>query len=916
MICRVVPREATVAVISKGDRRLVDLDGRQGWHFPQRADGVYAGYYPADDAAARTHVEDLRAKGAAFLAIPASALWWLEHYPEFARHLAEHYRRVVEDEDVGTVFQLAHGGPPSRLVRQEAPPPRPTPSRPPLREVAADDLHDSLRTVIDVEFYATQAELEFTSKDDALVHYLLEGYLQGYDPHPLFDTSWYLDCDDMPSAEPNPLLHFLRDGAGKGRDPGPYFDTDFYHLQGYSRDSGANALLHYLTQAPHDRAYRPNPLFGGGYYFRMYPDVKAAGLAPLTHYVRFGASEQRYVSDIHENLLHQLRSATTGGLTRGDWRRGSVLLFQYGDRAEHEPKLSAVAEALLVEHRVDPLVVAHRCDRRNNASEKGLKSLVLEDYAMACEIFRPSAQRLLARGLAARRPLFAVTEVAEVVEVLEDAGVGTYYLQGEQDELEDKAVRRAYERATRVFVSSPGTFHASARALGHYPPRVARRLEGLPSVLRIAVGDLGLDQRLIEPRAETSSVPTKKVIIPCSDWNVSGVNASLEAVGSALLSAGWDVEIVFTRGEEAVLGSAVSQAYLPRVPHRFLKRSRPGLEGMWEALISDLQSNAPCIAFLGYDFLANGVASALTEDVGVVSWVQADDGDYYEQSYRIGPYCNQLVCVSSRIRDKVVALNPLLEERTAVIHNSSVWKRDVASRRPSRGKGLRIVYAGRLVQYQKRVLDYIDLAGALDATGTPYEISLIGSFATREGVEDVFRRGARDHLEDGRIKLLGRLPREDILRELTHHDFYVLLSDFEGLPLAIVEAMARGCVPVTPSIESGIPELITDGTDGIIVDHRDYDAWATLLVQSWQDRRRLAALSRNARSTVRKRFTMEHVGQAFGNLFSEVAAEIASGSFQRPPALVWGDGRAPAGDVLPPPSLHRPAMLTIAGLGG
>jgi len=41
-----VPGGATVAIVSRGDDELLELpDERRGWHFPQRADGVYAGYY-------------------------------------------------------------------------------------------------------------------------------------------------------------------------------------------------------------------------------------------------------------------------------------------------------------------------------------------------------------------------------------------------------------------------------------------------------------------------------------------------------------------------------------------------------------------------------------------------------------------------------------------------------------------------------------------------------------------------------------------------------------------------------------------------------------------------------------------------------------------------------------------------------
>ncbi len=101
-----LPPAATVAVVNKGDSELLELDGRRAWHFPQRQDGKYAGYYPADSAAAIDHLEMLRSKGANFLLLPCTAFWWLEHYGEFREHLHNHYQIVVRQEDSCLIFAL------------------------------------------------------------------------------------------------------------------------------------------------------------------------------------------------------------------------------------------------------------------------------------------------------------------------------------------------------------------------------------------------------------------------------------------------------------------------------------------------------------------------------------------------------------------------------------------------------------------------------------------------------------------------------------------------------------------------------------------------------------------------------------------------------------------------------------------
>ncbi len=101
------PESSTVLVVSAGDENLLELDGRNAWHFPQTDDGVYAGHYPADDAEAIEHLEDLRARGANFLVFPATSAWWLAHYRGLRAHLENSCQSIVRDDATCVVFGLA-----------------------------------------------------------------------------------------------------------------------------------------------------------------------------------------------------------------------------------------------------------------------------------------------------------------------------------------------------------------------------------------------------------------------------------------------------------------------------------------------------------------------------------------------------------------------------------------------------------------------------------------------------------------------------------------------------------------------------------------------------------------------------------------------------------------------------------------
>jgi len=102
-----VPSGSTVLVISRGDEELLQLNGRRAQHFPQAEDGGWAGHHPADSEEAVAHLESLRDRGAEFLVIPPTYLWWLRHYEGLREHLERNCEPVVADDRAGAIYRLA-----------------------------------------------------------------------------------------------------------------------------------------------------------------------------------------------------------------------------------------------------------------------------------------------------------------------------------------------------------------------------------------------------------------------------------------------------------------------------------------------------------------------------------------------------------------------------------------------------------------------------------------------------------------------------------------------------------------------------------------------------------------------------------------------------------------------------------------
>jgi glycosyltransferase involved in cell wall biosynthesis len=111
-------------------------------------------------------------------------------------------------------------------------------------------------------------------------------------------------------------------------------------------------------------------------------------------------------------------------------------------------------------------------------------------------------------------------------------------------------------------------------------------------------------------------------------------------------------------------------------------------------------------------------------------------------------------------------------------------------------------------------------------------------------LEDELRSLARRLGIGGRVVFAG--SRNDVFELLPAFDVFALSSRFEGLPIALLEAMATGIAPVATAV-GGIPEVLSDGVDGLIVPPGDPDALAAALAKLLDDDALRADLGDRAR---------------------------------------------------------------------
>jgi colanic acid/amylovoran biosynthesis glycosyltransferase len=154
---------------------------------------------------------------------------------------------------------------------------------------------------------------------------------------------------------------------------------------------------------------------------------------------------------------------------------------------------------------------------------------------------------------------------------------------------------------------------------------------------------------------------------------------------------------------------------------------------------------------------------------------------------------------------------------------------DFAIRDRAEGEPLRLVTVARLVE--KKGVEYaIRAVARLVEKGVDVVYSVVGDGPLRGALEKLVTELGLS----GRVKILGALSHADVVALLASSHIMVAPSvtasngDMEGIPVAIMEAMASG-LPVVSTQHSGIPELISDGVTGYLVPERDTDALAEKL---------------------------------------------------------------------------------------
>lgn len=193
-------------------------------------------------------------------------------------------------------------------------------------------------------------------------------------------------------------------------------------------------------------------------------------------------------------------------------------------------------------------------------------------------------------------------------------------------------------------------------------------------------------------------------------------------------------------------------------------------------------------------------AAGLYKSYRLVGVLHADEPYYYNIAKKYARQIAVFACVSERVHKTIHELAP--EIPSNVIYTIPCGINLPAARTGVQTNDtLRLIYVGRITEYQKRTGDLAKIAAELRTRNTQFHLHIIGDGTDLGKLKMAVQSAGLEPY----VTFYGWLPQQEVYRHLSTADILLLTSDFEGTPIAMMEALAAGCGVVGTRV-SGIED--------------------------------------------------------------------------------------------------------------
>jgi glycosyltransferase involved in cell wall biosynthesis len=345
----------------------------------------------------------------------------------------------------------------------------------------------------------------------------------------------------------------------------------------------------------------------------------------------------------------------------------------------------------------------------------------------------------------------------------------------------------------------------------------------------------------------TATQSPHRIALVSGGLGLGGSTTFLINFAGELVRRGIPVEVMGFERENPLSSDFERQ----NVPVLCLDQRRTIFEDRLKIVLQNLARFQPTVVIATLAATSFEVLRYLPRGIFRVGMAQSDDSKVYDTMRYYAPWMNLVAMVSQTMKQK--AANMPEFARVPIAHlpygvpmcrNTELPTRDFI--RP-----LRILYLGRLGQEQKRVRLFPEILRQICDSGMPFHWTIAGAGEERAFLETNLKTGSPDQT----VSFAGPVRYVEVPALLEQHDIFLLASDYEGLPLSLLEAMGHGLVPVVSDLESGVREVV-DGTAGLLVPVNDVSGYARAIVHLHEHREELAAKSIAARARVQQEFSV------------------------------------------------------------
>lgn len=166
---------------------------------------------------------------------------------------------------------------------------------------------------------------------------------------------------------------------------------------------------------------------------------------------------------------------------------------------------------------------------------------------------------------------------------------------------------------------------------------------------------------------------------------------------------------------------------------------------------------------------------------------------------------------------------------------------------------LKIVNVGNMVP-EKNHMALFQILKLLKDRGIKFHADLFGDGPLRNKLENL----CREFKILNNVTFKGHIPHAELLNAYERGEYFLMLStsDIEGIPVALMEAMAYG-IPVIANNVGGISELISDGKNGFLIENNNPEAIAKKIISLLGKEKELTRVRQEAVNQIQKKFNIQ-----------------------------------------------------------